>query len=435
MDSNNNGSGDDGGDRGKTTSLKIFRKFFTRRADGTLDASGILSIECYLAWMASRKGDIPRPERQFQRTISSHLTALDGRVPFSPEEEAAVLQVMRRKAIWPCFVGNEQQVGIRGFSAQGYHEKKKRLGQTPSPPTAAAAAAEPVWRSGTVRRENVDNEATTKKMSKQEEEDAMLVWSTIILSKPTLTPLSTTTTTEAAAPLFAPLDPFCMPSTPTKLASSTARQFSFDDYPFDSYFPMQQPQHPPCSPPAATAAITPVNMTNDDLAGYVDPLFLVQVLNHYSSMIDATPQERWKAVFEYVRVMMLPLTTKAMRGSQQDIGIWVSRVSASEPSDVAVFVCDPIVLEFKSRFVAQNEYSRLVLGDLVNNNTGMLFRIDDLVMLSFLFGATHLHMDREFPVALHLICKDGKLRLFNMRFSVEPVSCLSLLKAKLAVPW
>lgn len=113
-------------DSSKATSLKVFRKFLVYNPDGTIDASKIHSRDCYEMWLASRKTDfLVDPEKNFQRTLSSHLTAVDGRTPFEPTEEAAILEVIRKKERWPCFANSTVRYGYAGYRAKGFHEKKQ----------------------------------------------------------------------------------------------------------------------------------------------------------------------------------------------------------------------------------------------------------------------------------------------------------------------
>jgi hypothetical protein len=93
----------------------------TVRDDNTVDASRVVSLECYKRWMETRARAPPSPDAVFQRTVSGHLTAADGRgesiyictkqplsytqraAPFTPEEEKAILEIVREKRIWTCF--------------------------------------------------------------------------------------------------------------------------------------------------------------------------------------------------------------------------------------------------------------------------------------------------------------------------------------------
>jgi len=53
------------------------------------------------------------------------LTGSDGRQPFTPEEEAAILTVLRIKRVWPAFAGSGLSIGCKGFRSCGYHEKAR----------------------------------------------------------------------------------------------------------------------------------------------------------------------------------------------------------------------------------------------------------------------------------------------------------------------
>ena len=48
--------------------------------------------------------------------------------PFEPDVEAALLQLLRRQAVWPCFDGTKKRIGRRGFNTLGYWEAKKQKG-------------------------------------------------------------------------------------------------------------------------------------------------------------------------------------------------------------------------------------------------------------------------------------------------------------------
>lgn len=88
--------------------------------NGPFDASQITSRKCFEMWLKSRIVPPKNPEHSFQRTISAHVTGLDGRRPFSKPMEAAVLRVIRQRGKWPCFENGPMR---HGFRAQGYHEK------------------------------------------------------------------------------------------------------------------------------------------------------------------------------------------------------------------------------------------------------------------------------------------------------------------------
>jgi len=79
------------------TSIKIFRRFIkvTRMSadEVVYDASLVFSRNCYETWLSNRTLAPSKPERVFQRSLSSHITSVDGRQPFSPKEEEAILMV------------------------------------------------------------------------------------------------------------------------------------------------------------------------------------------------------------------------------------------------------------------------------------------------------------------------------------------------------
>jgi len=109
------------------TSMTVFRKYLIYSEDGTVDASKIHSVECYNYWLNCRKGGPRENTRKkalaFRRSLTTHISSTDGRVPFTPKEEAAVIKVLKRREPWPCF--DEWSIGCAGFRGMGYHENKK----------------------------------------------------------------------------------------------------------------------------------------------------------------------------------------------------------------------------------------------------------------------------------------------------------------------
>ncbi|KAH9256377.1 hypothetical protein BASA81_005634 [Batrachochytrium salamandrivorans] len=107
------------------SSMGVFLEFLhpVLDANGDLervDASQIVSKACFDRWLLARKIVPTKPEKSFQRTLSAHLTGLDGRSPFEPMQEAAILEVLRKPQRWPCF----EHESVK-FGAKGYHEKKR----------------------------------------------------------------------------------------------------------------------------------------------------------------------------------------------------------------------------------------------------------------------------------------------------------------------
>ena len=84
--------------------IAVFRRFLDVIKVGdeiiNVDASRVVSKECYKQWLKTRIGVKNEPERTFQRALTAHLTGSDGRQVFLPEEEAAILKVVRAKRVW-----------------------------------------------------------------------------------------------------------------------------------------------------------------------------------------------------------------------------------------------------------------------------------------------------------------------------------------------
>jgi hypothetical protein len=108
------------------TSIKIFRRYILKvidhRGRAQLDAGPVTSRKCFEEWKLSRKAE-GEFEKGFQRSLTAHLTRSDGRKSFDPDEEAAILLIVRQKRVWPAFQGTACQAGIKGFRALGFHER------------------------------------------------------------------------------------------------------------------------------------------------------------------------------------------------------------------------------------------------------------------------------------------------------------------------
>jgi hypothetical protein len=106
------------------TSIQLFRAYIFSLPNGGIDASKIHSRRCYEDWLANRNTQPTDSElRKFQRALSNHVAGVDGRSPFFPEEERAILQVMREKRTWPCCEPGQPSIGRSGYRSMGYHEK------------------------------------------------------------------------------------------------------------------------------------------------------------------------------------------------------------------------------------------------------------------------------------------------------------------------
>jgi hypothetical protein len=118
---------------GNGTSIQLFRAFIVSLPNGLLDASKVHSRECYLDWLANRNTQPTDSElKKFQRALSNHLSGVDGRSPFFPEEERAILEVLREKRLWPCCVPGQLAIGRSGYRSKGYHEKLTKEEELPA---------------------------------------------------------------------------------------------------------------------------------------------------------------------------------------------------------------------------------------------------------------------------------------------------------------
>lgn len=83
-------------DQKALTSIRVFRKFIKRVKEQVpsenesefqfmevLNADGVVSKECYALWLKTRKTLPSDPQKVFQRSLSGHLGAVDGRLPFT----------------------------------------------------------------------------------------------------------------------------------------------------------------------------------------------------------------------------------------------------------------------------------------------------------------------------------------------------------------
>jgi hypothetical protein len=108
------------------TSIRIFRRYIRTSIDAQgqmqLDARAVVGRACFEHWKECHKPSRDC-ERGFQRSLTAHLTKSDGRRPFQPDEEAAVLKVLRQKKVWSAFAGTDISIGINGFRAHGFHER------------------------------------------------------------------------------------------------------------------------------------------------------------------------------------------------------------------------------------------------------------------------------------------------------------------------
>lgn len=107
------------------TTRQILLKYAKTDAAGNVDATGMLGKECYQEWVSTRQV-VPRvPHTAFRDAVKKVLIGSSRVTPFPPNVEAAVLELMREKEVWPCFAGIPRiGIGKRGWRVRGYHQRK-----------------------------------------------------------------------------------------------------------------------------------------------------------------------------------------------------------------------------------------------------------------------------------------------------------------------
>ena len=106
---------------------QLFRRYLNYCQNGdmtTVDASNIISAECFREWSAHRTMNEQDAAKAFRRILGAHIIGLDGRHPFPPEEKLAILQVVRCKRLWPALEDSNLTIGKRDFQSFGFHEKR-----------------------------------------------------------------------------------------------------------------------------------------------------------------------------------------------------------------------------------------------------------------------------------------------------------------------
>jgi len=104
----------------RTTSIKVFKRHLFHTELGSEGAGqaivdGVISHECYNDWLSTRSRAPAKPEKTFHRTLTCTVSGTDGRQPFTPEEEVAVLTQLRVKRVWPAFANASLPIGSKGF--------------------------------------------------------------------------------------------------------------------------------------------------------------------------------------------------------------------------------------------------------------------------------------------------------------------------------
>ena len=108
--------------------MSFFRNFITE-TNGVIDASGVISKECYDAWLCVQNFErsSAKTAKLFYRHVTNHVSGIDKRRPFDPDEEAALLKLLRRGKRWPCMENSSQRFGCKPFVGRGFHEKKNKV--------------------------------------------------------------------------------------------------------------------------------------------------------------------------------------------------------------------------------------------------------------------------------------------------------------------
>jgi len=110
----------------KKSSFQVFQEFMVPDETGAIDANRLLSKECFNEWVRSRNPKPVKPDQGFRSAMIGHLAGTVRRQPFPEEVEKNLLDIVRKKKIWPCFEGTSSTVGIYGTKVKGYHEKRKK---------------------------------------------------------------------------------------------------------------------------------------------------------------------------------------------------------------------------------------------------------------------------------------------------------------------
>eukprot|EP00924_Labyrinthula_sp_SR-Ha-C_P005194 maker-scaffold_1-snap-gene-24.12-mRNA-1 protein AED:0.00 eAED:0.00 QI:142/1/1/1/1/1/2/447/391 len=121
------------------TSYKVFSEFFFVPIPGGDNETEerILTKDCYLRWLSTRKAKLLHPEGSFRRTVLAHLRGADGRKPFPEVVEISLLKKLRERDSsdrllnpWTvCFEDHPaalEQGCRKRFTALGYHEGKRK---------------------------------------------------------------------------------------------------------------------------------------------------------------------------------------------------------------------------------------------------------------------------------------------------------------------
>jgi hypothetical protein len=115
------------------TSHEIFMSFVRVLPCGAVDCSDILSPKCHQRWLETRTTRPSHEAECFRKSLIAKVTRTDcGSAAFPPAIEAALLVLLRKREVWPCFKGKLDQltgrpikIGSKGLRSLGFHEREQ----------------------------------------------------------------------------------------------------------------------------------------------------------------------------------------------------------------------------------------------------------------------------------------------------------------------
>lgn len=371
------------------TSMRVFREFIkrSRNRDGveTIDASAVISRECYDLWVNTRKQLPPNPEKAFQRSLSAHVTGVDGRIPFTPSEEAAVLKVLRRKERWPCFEQSSTRFGLMGFRAKGYHEKSGESGEE------SPYGAQMKKRLRSSEDDDEDDDYAT-------DEGNSVKYANQRVAISALTGLS-----PIMPPYFPPSASIPNTGLPLRLIGSKPEDFLFT------------PQIPVVAP------------ASDAVGGFSFLDTAKALLNRFHGMgVDA-----WSTILSIGRMLLVSKGWSAAP-SMEDAERLIREYEIKYPC-AAVIALDLTTRSLKDRVMALSPAALSYLGPVARNQNGLDRRLIPLneawPTLTTAFSA-YKNPGVEMSTKLSILCKDNILRPAMCYFCMHPTERLLILRAE-----
>ncbi|KAH9255290.1 hypothetical protein BASA81_006730 [Batrachochytrium salamandrivorans] len=106
-----------------------FQAYIHREPSGLIDVSGLVSNQCYGEWLESQQVEHCRETAmRYYRALVDYVSGMDGKVPFDLEEQAAMIDLLRKHQSWPCFQHCPVQVTTMDTQwYKGFHEKLQSL--------------------------------------------------------------------------------------------------------------------------------------------------------------------------------------------------------------------------------------------------------------------------------------------------------------------